>query len=208
VTYVMNASESYLAVMQESLWVTSRIGPYTFDVINLDHPQVHATILREIKSGVDVYYDRRWEVTDTFCRFLVDQQKWVFNRSVLILGVGLGMETLVIGRLCRKLYLNDLAPIALELCTMQLRKNNIRNFYIFLGRYENIHFPLVDMIVGCFLVYNAETLKAMKRFLTISSQPILLMNEPLPPFQRLLKITHRKLSHILPNSPCPCILFE
>ena len=194
--------------MTHSLWVTTRIHPYTFHLLNLDHPDIDATILREIKSGIDVYYDRRWETTEVFSRFLVDQQKWVNNRTVLVLGAGIGMETLIIGRLCRKMYLNDLAPTALELCSWQLRENNIHNFKLFRGHYEILNFPPVDIVVGCYLIYNPETVKAMKRFLNICSHPVLLMNEPLPSFQKLIQTTKRKIFHLLHESPFLCILFE
>jgi predicted nicotinamide N-methyase len=194
--------------MSHSLWITTRIHPYQFHLLNLDHPQIETTILHEIDAGIDVYYDRRWEITEVFCRFLIEHRELINNLTVLVLGAGIGMESLVIGRLCKKMYLNDLAPIALELCSLQLRKNDITNFELFPGRYETLNFPSVDIIIGCFLVYNAETVKSMKQFLNISSHPTLLMNEPLPPFKKFIQTTHAKTYRFLLKSPFPCVLFE
>ena len=146
-------------------WISRRIGSNTFQLLNLDHPEVEAAILSEMESGVDVYYDRRWEVTGALCQFLSSRPHWVQDRSVLVIGAGIGMETLVIGHLCHKMYVNDIAPVALELCARQLKRNRIHNFGLLQGPYERLAFPPVDIVVGCFLVYNPETRRAMKRFL-------------------------------------------
>lgn len=194
--------------MKHSLWISKKLNSYKFQLLNLDHPDINAIIIREIESGIDVYYDRRWELTEDFSCFLIDQQKWVKNRKVLVLGGGIGMETLIIGRLCSKMYINDLAQTALELCSLQLRENGLNNFKLFQGHYEFLNFPPVDIVVGCFLVYNPQTAKAMKRFLDNCSIPVLLINEPLYAFQRLIKTTKKKIYYLQHKNPVPCILFE
>ncbi len=194
--------------MPHSLWVPIRIYPYTFHLLNLDHPDIEATILREIKSGVDVYYDRRWDITKAFCQFLIKHPQLVNNLSILVLGAGIGMETLVIGRLCKKIYLNDIAPIALDLCVLQLRKNDIKNYELLPGRYENLEYPIVDIVIGCYIVYNKETLKAMKRFLNRCPHNILLMNEYMPTFERLLKTSQKRIRSLFSEEGHHCILIE
>jgi predicted nicotinamide N-methyase len=194
--------------MTDSLWVTTKIDAYTFHLLNLDHPDLDKKILGEIKSGISVYYDRRWEATEVFSRFLIDHQAWIKDRKVLVLGAGIGVETLVIGRLCSKMYINDLAPIALSLCSQQLKKNHINNYDIFQGRYETLNFPPADIIVGSYLIYNRETLKAMQRLLDINLNPVILMNEPLPSFKKFIQTTKRKVTYLLDESRFICILVE
>lgn len=190
------------------LWLRVEIASRSFQMLNLDHPWIDACILGEIDSGIDVYYDRRWNLTDRFCHFLLAEPAWVAGRTVLVLGAGVGLETLVIGSLCKKLYINDLAPVALDLCARQLCQNGILDFACLPGRYENLALPAVDLIAGCFLVYNRETASAMRQILDRRTPPILLMNQNLPIFRKLVRETRRTIRFLLPPEDIPCILFE
>jgi len=172
--------------MVKKLWIDKKIGLFKLNILNLDHSEVKGEILTEIDSGVDVFYDCRWAITDIFCELLLEQPSWVEARSVLVIGAGVGLETLVIGRLCNKLYLNDLAPVALNLCARQLEENSIHNFELKPGRYENLNFPNVDIVIGSYLVYNKDTAQSMKHFLSQCSRTVLLMNEDHPEFKDLL----------------------
>jgi predicted nicotinamide N-methyase len=190
-----------------SLWLTIDIAGCRFQTLNLDHPQIDACIMGEITSGIDVYYDRRWDVTERFCRFLLAEPAWVDGRTVLVLGAGVGLETLVIGYLCKKLYINDLAPVALELCARQLCQNGISDVTCLPGRYETLALPAVDLIAGCFLVYNRETAAAMRQFLARRTPPVLLMNDNVVRFHKFVRETSRPMRALLPPEDVPCILF-
>ena len=110
------------------LWSTYTLAGHRFQLLNLDHPEIASRVLGDLDAGIAVYYDNRWDLTTRFCRFLLAHPAWVAGRSVLVLGAGIGLETLVIGRLCTTLYVNDRAPGALELCAQQLRQNGITEF--------------------------------------------------------------------------------
>ena len=60
------------------------------------------------------------------------------GKSVLILGAGVGLETVIIGKLREKLYVNDLALVSLELCKEQLNQNNIWNYETLPGRLKRL----------------------------------------------------------------------
>jgi len=189
------------------LWRTVTIASQRFQLLNLDHPRITARIIDDIDAGVDVYYDRRWSATERFCHFLLVDSSRVANRSVLILGAGLGLETLVIGQLCQTLYINDLAPAALDLCSWQLRHNGITDFVCLPGRYETLQVPPVDLVAGCFLVYNRETATAMRQFLARCAAPVLLMNDPMLDWHTLIREVARPSRFLLPPDDHPCILF-
>jgi predicted nicotinamide N-methyase len=104
---------------------------------------------------------------------LLAHPTWVAGKTVCLLGAGVGLETVIIGRLCHHLYLNDLAPGALELCAYQLRHNGVTAFTCLAGRYERLALPAVDLLVGCFVVYNRETATAMRRRLAHTTAPVL-----------------------------------
>lgn len=193
--------------MTPPLWRTVTVATRHYQLLNLDHPRITARIIGDIDAGVEVYYDRRWAVTERFCRFLLADPSWVTNRSVLILGAGIGLEALVIGQLCQTLYINDLAPAALELCGCQLRRNGITDFIGLPGRYETLQVPPVDLIAGCFLVYNRETATAMRQFLARCAAPVLLMNDPMPDLHTLIRESPRPRRFLLPPDADPCILF-
>jgi predicted nicotinamide N-methyase len=194
--------------MSRSMWTHIKLNNHDFSLLDLDHPEIEALILAEIDSGVDVYYDRRWKVTETFCRFLLREQEWLSNRLVLVIGAGIGMETLIVGRLSKKLYINDHAPIALKLCSKQLRKNGIYGFETLPGSYESLEIPQIDIVVGCYLVYNTETLKTMQRFFDKCSFPILLMNENDSYFQKLIKSTYKNVQALFLTDSSQCIQFS
>jgi len=190
------------------LWSTVTLAGHRFQLLNLDHPQTAARILGDLEAGIAVYYDQRWDVTTRFCRFLLAHPAWVAGRSVLVLGAGLGLETLVIGRLCTTLYLNDRAPGALDLCAQQLRRNGITDFTCLCGPYETLTLPPVDLLVGCYLVYNRDTAAAMRQLLARPTPPVLLSNDNLLSWQALLRETRRPYRPLLPPDDFPCLLFD
>ncbi len=191
-----------------SLWLSVDLDGYHIDSLNLKHPCVADQVGNDITAGTDVYYDRRWTVTERFCRFLLAKPTWVADKTVLVLGAGIGLETIIIGRLCRFLYLNDLTSRALDLCAQQLRHNGITTFTCLAGRYEELVLPPVDLLVGCFVVYNQETAHAMAQLLAECSYPVLLMNDPMPDFQSLVRQTSRAARSLLPSDEPPCVVFE
>src|SRR5262249_44408146 len=153
---------------KRSVWTMPRTPPprlsstYTlaghrFQLLTPDHPDIAPRVLGDLDAGVAVYCDGRWALTTRFCRFLLAHPTWVTGRSVLVLGAGIGLETLVIGRLCTTLYVNDRAPGALDLCAQQLRQNGISYFTCLCRSYETLDLPPVDLLVGCYLVYNRDT---------------------------------------------------
>jgi len=162
------------------------IGETDYKLLDLDQKSVEKRIIEDMEAGVDVYYDRRWEVTDYLTAWLENHHEVYADKRVLVLGAGVGAETLVLGRLSEMIHLNDLSPTALELCAEQLEHNGIDNYKILLGRYEQLDLPEVDLVVASFLVYNRETLDAMKRFVSENNCQFILMNENLKEFKSLL----------------------
>src|ERR1043166_1032591 len=190
------------------LWSTYTLAGHHFQLLNLDHPEIAARVLGDLDAGVAVYSAGRWDVTTQFCRFLLAHPTWVTGRSVLVLGAGIGLETLVIGRLCTALYLNDRAPGALDLCAQQLRQNGITDFTCLCGSYETLDLPPVDLLVGCYLVYNRDTAAAMHQLLARHTSPVLLSNGNLLSWQAMLRETKRPYRALLPPDDFPCLLFE
>ena len=188
-------------------WHRIILAGQRFQLLNLDHPEVSACILGDLDAGIAVTYDQRWDVTARFGRFLLANPEWVAGRRVLALGAGVGLESLVIGRLCHHLYLNDLAPAALALGAEQLRQNGIAHFTCLCGRYETLPLPPADLLVGCYLVYNRDTAAAMRQLLARSTPPVLLCNDNLLSWQTLLRTTRRAYHPLLPPDDLPCVLF-
>ena len=189
-------------------WHQRVLAGQHFQLLNIDHPEVDACILGDMEAGVAVTYDRHWDVTTRFSRFLLTQPAWVADRTVLVLGAGVGLETLVIGRLCKHLYLNDFAPRALDLCARQLQRNGITAFTCLPGRYETLPLPPVDLIIGCYIVYSRDTAAAMRQFLARHTPPVLLVNEPLLSWHGLLREAPRAPQRLSPPTDFPCVLFD
>lgn len=190
-----------------SLWHTITIAERPLQMLNMDHPDIATRIFSDMDAGIAVYYDQRWAVTTHFCDFLLRHPEWVADRAVLVLGAGIGLETVVIGSLCRTLYINDLAPAALTLCAEQLQYNGIANFLCCPGRYETLPLPQVDVIVGCYLVYSRDTAAAMKFFLARPTPPVLLVNDNLLNWQQLLQETTRPRQQLLQSGDMAGFLF-
>jgi predicted nicotinamide N-methyase len=167
-------------------WLPVEVAGERFQLLNLDHPEVEGRILDEMRGGIDVYYDRRWSATEVFSRWLLANRSWIEARRVLIVGAGVGLETVVVGRLCRQLFVNDLAPVALDLCVEQLNKNGMAGAILCPGLLEEIHLPEVDLTVACFFVYSRETRSAIRDLADRTRSPILLVNENLSDFAKLL----------------------
>ena len=167
-------------------YLKTTIGKTDYQLLDLDQKEVEKRIIDDMEDGVDVYYDRRWEVTDYLTTWLDNNRGVYADKRVLVLGAGVGAETLVLGRLSAMIHLNDLSPTALELCAEQLEYNGIENYEILLGRYEQLDLPEVDIVVASFLVYNRETFDAMKDFVSENNCQFILMNENLKEFKSLL----------------------
>ena len=189
-------------------WYSVTLAGHSFQLLNLDHPQVSARILGDLDAGIAVTYDRRWDVTARFGSFLLTNPEWVADREVLVLGAGVGLETLVIGSLCHHLYLNDLAPSALALGAEQLQRNGMAHFTYLPGRYETLSLPPVDILVGCYLVYSRDTAAAMRQLLARPTPPVLLSNDNLLSWQSLLRTTRRPYRSLLPPDNLHCVLFD
>jgi len=194
--------------MTRSIWTTQTFKNHKFKLLDLDHPEIEKDILGEIKSGVDVYYDRRWGLTQEFCEFLYEIPEFLENKNILIVGAGIGAETVVIGSMAKKLYINDLAPVALDFCAKQLLENGICNFETIPGSYGTMEIPDVDLAVACFCVYTAETMRSMQSFIERSGSPVLVVNETLSSFVRLLKSAKRKRKRFVSEERFPCYIFE
>src|SRR5690606_17098303 len=100
----------------QNRWISRSIGTEIYDLLDLDHPEVEKRILDEMSAGISVYYDRRWGATEIFAQWILDHPEWIRGKRILVLGAGIGLETIVLGRHCEQLFINDLAPVALELC--------------------------------------------------------------------------------------------
>jgi predicted nicotinamide N-methyase len=180
--------------MPSSLFQPFTIGQETFALMDLTHPRVEKEIMDEMSSGVEVYYDVRWDITEVLTGWLSKNIELFKDKRVLILGAGVGAETLILGRHARHIWINDLSPTALSLCREQLAWNNIQNFTSLSGRYEELDLPEVDLIVASFLVYNDDTYHAMNAFMDEHQGDIILVNEPLDPFPKFLaKRSHQIL---------------
>lgn len=169
------------------------MGDQKYDLMNLDHPYVEKRVIAEMEQGVDVYYDTRWEITEVLTRWLSENVDTYADKKVLILGAGVGAETLVLAKHADRIWINDLAPTALKLCGEQLDQNKLHNHTSLLGRYEELELPKVDLVVASFLVYNKETLTAMRAFMKANECEFILMNEPLAEFKQCLKTEPHQL---------------
>ena len=173
--------------MPSPLYYPEPIGVETYSFMNLTHPRVEKEIIADIAAGVAVYYDQRWETTAVLADWLAQNPALFSNKRALILGAGIGAETLILGRHAKQIWINDLSPTALSLCQEQLRQNGITTASSLPGRYEELDLPEVDLVVASFLVYNTETYRAMSHFMDHHQGDLILVNERLAPFPKLLK---------------------
>ncbi|MEZ7919719.1 MAG: methyltransferase domain-containing protein [Akkermansiaceae bacterium] len=163
------------------------IGSETFALMELKHPQVEQEIIAEMSQGIDVYYDRRWATTGVLTEWFAQNTDLFLGKRVLIIGAGIGAETLILGRHASHIWINDISPTALTLCQEQLKENGIENATSLVGRYEELDLPEVDLVVASFLVYNDDTYRSMSTYMDQHQGNLILVNERLAPFPKLLK---------------------
>lgn len=176
------------------------IGGHTFRQLDLRNEDVGARVVEEIESGVDVYYNRRWDLTRRFSRYLLSHPELVEGLRVLVAGAGVGMEAVVVGRLAAAVMVNDRAPVALDLQMKQLAENGIRSARALAGSFADAPLGGIDLVVACYVVYDDETRVAMSRLLDRTGErgiPVLLANEDLEGhFSRLLESTDRSVTEL------------
>lgn len=156
------------------------VAGHTFEALDMDRGVAAERIIDEMRSGVAVYYDRRWKLTDAFCAFLLGRPELVRDRVVLVVGAGVGLEAVVVGRIAEHVVINDLAPVSLELAGAQLRRNGVNDFGVQPGGLEECALIGIDTIVACFVVYDDATRDAMSSLLERAADrgvPVLLANE-------------------------------
>ncbi|MFP3948086.1 MAG: hypothetical protein ACOC8K_00935 [Gemmatimonadota bacterium] len=168
--------------------------------MDLRHEDVGPRVVEEIESGVEVYYNRRWELTRRFCRYLLSHPELVEGLRVLVAGAGVGMEAVVVGRLAATVTVNERAPVALDLQMEQLAENGVRGARALSGPFADAPLGGIDLVVACYVVYDDETRTAMSRLLERTGErgiPVLLANEnPEGHFSRLLESTDRSVTEL------------
>lgn len=169
------------------------IGEDSFHLMNLKHPRVDQEVMAEMEAGVDVYYDRRWGATAILTDWFSKNIDLFRDKKILILGAGVGAETLILSKYAEHIWINDLAPTAIDLCAEQLEKNQLTNYTALVGTYETLDLPKVDLVVASFLIYNDETFTAMRDFLSQHQGKVILMNERLAPFPQFLKLEKHEI---------------
>lgn len=148
------------------LFLRVDIAGRDFRRLNFEHPRVVERVLTEMGEGVPVYYDRVWPPTVRFCSFLLEDPGLVEGRHVLVVGAGAGLEAVVVGTLCDSLWVNDMAPGALELLGLQLEANGVTGYGVLPGSYGDVELPeAADLVVGSFVVYDEGSARAMTRLL-------------------------------------------
>lgn len=146
---------------------------------------MEARVLREIDAGIDVYYDREWPLTSRFCEYLLAHPEILAGRKVFVAGAGVGPEAVVAGVQATRLWINDRSPAALELLSLQLHENGIRDFEPAPGSFGEIPLPPdADMVVASFAIYDSETAEAANRLLSRARArrvPVILANQEIGP---------------------------
>lgn len=179
---------------------TVDLGKETYQALDLDHPEIEREVTRDMDDGVAVYYDRRWGLTERFCRFLLDRPEMVEGRKVLVAGAGVGLEAVVIGSLAGRIVVNDLAPASLTLAARQLEANDVMDFDLHRGLFQDADLDGVDLVIACFVVYDEETRDAMAELLRRAAErtiPVILANEEVGSyFQEVLDGAAGKLETI------------
>ena len=163
------------------------IGSETFALMELKHPRVEQEIIAEMSQGIDVYYDRRWATTGVLAEWFAQNTDLFLGKRVLIIGAGIGAENLILGRHASHIWINDISPTALTLCQEQLKENGIENATSLVGRYEELDLPEVDLVFASFLIYNDDTYRSMSTYMNQHQGNLILVNERLAPFPKLLK---------------------
>lgn len=156
------------------------IAGRAYQALDLDHPEIVREVTRDMDDGIAVYYDRRWGLTERFCRFLLERPALVEGRTVLVAGAGVGLEAVVIGSLAGRTVVNDLAPASLTLAARQLEANGVRGFDLDRGLFQDADLDGIDLVIACFVVYDAETRDAMAELLRRAAGreiPVVLANE-------------------------------
>jgi predicted nicotinamide N-methyase len=195
--------------MSSPKWIPQQIGGHVFDVMNLDSPEVETRVLAEMNSGVSVYYDTRWETTTLFSNWLGENPDCFENREVLVIGAGVGFETLLLAQKASKIFINDFAPVSVELCCEQLEQNGYSNYIKLPGDFTEIALPsTARLAIGCFIVYHKETCDAMLRFVERFNGEVILVNERLKAFCRFLDSCDRPYEIIFEDGPAMAIRFR
>ena len=166
----------------EPRWIPVEIAGRTYERINLEHPEVGGRVVEEMEAGVDVYYDRRWRLTRRFCRFLLERPELVEGRRIFVAGAGVGLESVVAGRLAESVTVNDLAPVAVELCVEQLERNGVADPGVSREPFQEAPLEGHDLVMACYVVYDEETRDAMIGLLERAGElgiPALLANQDL-----------------------------
>lgn len=168
-----------------------------------------AAILEEMATGLKVYYDRRWRVSELLALTLVANPELVRGRDVLVLGCGVGLEALAAAQAgARFITLNDLSPLAVTLSRLQLRRNGFRRHAGQIGDYREMPLPGFDVALGSFLVYDSATLAAMLGFLERTDRPLLLANDAMDAYHDLLSRNPRRARRLAGDAGRPVVWFE
>jgi len=168
-------------------WLTERLGGHDYRVLNMDHPDFVQDVIAEIDAGeIGVYYDTRWKVSAQFSRWLDANAELFQGQRVLIVGCGVGTESLVVARYADQVWCNDWSPAACRWCERQLRANELPGSML-CGSFLDVELPEVDWVIGSFLIYHPASVRALTELLRRRRARAILANEPMPEWGRFLR---------------------
>lgn len=149
-----------------SHWVAEKIGDWEVQALSMANPEFNRDVMGEIEGGeIDVYYDTRWETSRLFARWLLDRKEIFTDKRALVLGCGIGLESLSVARYASRVWCNDLSPVACAWTLKQLEVNGLAG-HALVGSYLECAVPDVDIVIGSFLVYNEETAASLASFVS------------------------------------------
>jgi predicted nicotinamide N-methyase len=97
------------------------------------------------------------------------------DKRVLVIGGGTRLETIALAKLGAVVSVLDHIPAALELVACHCRRNDVEPVTLHCCCWQDVravrHLPTHDVVIGSDVVYDAATVRGVKRMLTTVLKP-------------------------------------
>ncbi len=60
-----------------SLWTREQLGSHSYELLNLEHPEIDQLVMKDMDAGTEVYYDRRWDTAAELVDIIDANPAWL-----------------------------------------------------------------------------------------------------------------------------------
>lgn len=120
-----------------------------------------------LKHPAFPFWARIWPAAKALGTYLIDKQQLLHNKSVLEVGAGLGLPSIIASKFASEVICTDLFSEGLSICKKNAELNGIQNLSIQVFDWNITEIPDTDIIIASDISYDPNQFERLEKLLRI-----------------------------------------